>query len=147
MSKIIYAYPYRKNGIKVPNYYPSFELEWRFFGKEKNTKVDIFNYWFLAEQMLKIRKIMASKRLTKNEKFLEKQIQDTYQGNYIDYLYTILMFKYRWKSEYQDLNNSENDFFNKIDRVVVEEKIKNFIYHQKHQKSDFPMGFVSKFLL
>lgn len=131
MSKIIYAYPYHKNGIKVPNYYPSFELEWRFFGKEKNTKVDIFNYWYLAEQMLLIRKIIFGKRLTKNENFLKNKIQDNYKGNYVDYLFEVLVFKYRWKSEYEDFNNRENDFYIKIDRAITEEKIKNFIYHSR----------------
>ena len=130
MGKIIYAYPYHKNGIKVPNYYPSYELEWKFFENKKYVMVDVFDNWFLAEQMLRVKKIIAGKILTKNEKFLEEKINKDHQGNYIDYLFLTLRIKYWGKAEYEDFDNRENDFYKKIDKVKAEEKIETFICHR-----------------
>ncbi len=129
MSKIIYAYPYHKNGIKVPNYYPSMKLDWKFFGNKKYVLVDVFDNWLLAEYMLKVKKIIARKKLTKNEIFLEEQIKKDYQGNYSEYLFRILRIKYWGKAEYEDLDNREKDFYKKIDKVKAVEKIEAFIYH------------------
>lgn len=129
MSKIIYAYPYRKNGMKVPNYYPSYELNWKFFGNEKYVMVDVFDNWCLAEQMLIVKKIITEKKLTKNEKFLEEKINEDHQGNYAEYLFRILRIKYWSKAEYEDFDNRENDFYKKIDKVKAEEKIEAFICH------------------
>ena len=135
MSRKIRTPPqYRKKEITVPNFYPSFELEWSFSGAEAARKIDVFSDWFLAEQMLAVRKIVNDKKLTRYEQFLNSRIKEEYQGDYTGYIFRLLRFKYWGRAEYNDHSGKGNDFYKKIDKMQdsIKSAIDGFIGYYRN---------------
>jgi hypothetical protein len=130
MSKQINTPSYIKKKILIPNNYPSFELEWQFFGNESTMTIDVFSDWFLATQMMAVRKIVNGKKLSESEQFINERIRENCQGDYVGYLYRKLLFKYQGRAEYESDNNQEEDFYRKIEKHkdAIGVKINNFIH-------------------
>ena len=133
MSREISTPAYRKKNVTVPNYYPSFKLEWAHFGEEKPHEIDIFYDWHLADQMLSVQQIVNGYKLTRNKQYLDEKIKEDYEGNYVDYLFCILIYKYRGKSEYEDHNNRDNNFYKIVEANSdqIKHEIDNFINHKR----------------